>query len=90
VESSVLDVYRLPIGVRSIHFNSTSVLINGKSLYIRGVGRHEDADVSNLTCKILQKNLLNLQQRTKYVMNQIREEYLSYILFYFSCAISIV
>lgn len=40
-----LDVYRLKIGVRSLHWNSKEFLINGKPIYFRGFGRHEDSDV---------------------------------------------
>lgn len=42
----VIDVYRLKIGVRSLHWNSREFLINGKPIYFRGFGRHEDSDVS--------------------------------------------
>lgn len=41
----VIDVYRLKIGVRSLHWNSREFLINGKPIYFRGFGRHEDSDV---------------------------------------------
>lgn len=41
-----IDVYRLKIGVRSLHWNSKEFLINGKPIYFRGFGRHEDSDVS--------------------------------------------
>ncbi|XP_057378859.1 beta-glucuronidase-like isoform X2 [Daphnia carinata] len=37
------DVYRLPFGIRFIEWNSTGVYINGKSVYFKGFGRHEDA-----------------------------------------------
>ncbi len=40
------DVYRLPFGIRFIEWNSTGVFINGKSLYFKGFGRHEDAIVN--------------------------------------------
>jgi len=39
------DVYRLKVGLRSVTWNVTSVYINGKRLYLRGFGRHEDADI---------------------------------------------
>ena len=42
------DVYRLPFGIRLIHWNSTGVYINGKSVYFKGFGRHEDANVNFL------------------------------------------
>ncbi|KAJ4432164.1 hypothetical protein ANN_20780 [Periplaneta americana] len=39
------DVYRLPVGIRKVEWNNTSVTINGKPIYIRGFGRHEDSAV---------------------------------------------
>ncbi|XP_067008358.2 beta-glucuronidase isoform X2 [Anabrus simplex] len=39
------DVYRQPVGIRSLAWNSKSVLINGKPIYLRGFGRHEDSDI---------------------------------------------
>lgn len=41
--SSNPDIYRLPVGIRSIKWTSTSFLINKKSVYFRGFGRHEDS-----------------------------------------------
>lgn len=41
-----IDVYRLKIGVRSLHWSNKEFLINGKPIYFRGFGRHEDSDVS--------------------------------------------
>jgi len=44
----VADYYSLKIGIRSLSWDQAmqnSILINGKPLYIRGFGRHEDADV---------------------------------------------
>lgn len=41
----VEDVYRLPVGIRTIHWTNTSLLINSKPAYIRGFGRHEDSDI---------------------------------------------
>ena len=38
------DVYRLPFGVRKVHWNSTNLMVNGKNFYFRGFGRHEDSD----------------------------------------------
>ncbi|KAJ8681401.1 hypothetical protein QAD02_017188 [Eretmocerus hayati] len=37
------DVYRLPIGIRSIDWTNTTLLINDKPIYFRGFGRHEDS-----------------------------------------------
>lgn len=45
-----MDVYRLKIGVRTLHWNSREFLINGRPLYLRGFGRHEDSDVSYCNC----------------------------------------
>lgn len=41
--STSSDVYRLPIGIRTVSWTNTSLLINGKPVYLRGFGRHEDA-----------------------------------------------
>jgi hypothetical protein len=40
------DVYRLPVGIRKLRWNNSSVTFNGKQIYIRGFGRHEDSAVS--------------------------------------------
>ncbi|KAH8348726.1 hypothetical protein KR084_010196, partial [Drosophila pseudotakahashii] len=40
-----VDVYRLSVGIRSLKWDSNSLLLNGKSLYLRGFGRHEDSDI---------------------------------------------
>lgn len=42
----VLDSYRLPVGIRSLSWNNDSLYLNGKPLYLRGFGKHEDSDVS--------------------------------------------
>lgn len=44
-ETDTEDVYYLPFGARSIKWTDTSLLINGKPIYIHGFGRHEDADI---------------------------------------------
>ncbi|XP_076647331.1 beta-glucuronidase [Halictus rubicundus] len=38
-----VDVYRLPIGIRSLIWTNSSVLLNDRPLYMRGFGRHEDS-----------------------------------------------
>ncbi|KAJ8974537.1 hypothetical protein NQ317_009104 [Molorchus minor] len=43
-DSNLMDRYELPFGVRELSWDSTSFKINGKPLYIRGFGRHEDSD----------------------------------------------
>lgn len=39
------DAYRLKVGIRRVSWNSTSIMINGKPLYIRGLGKHEDSNI---------------------------------------------
>lgn len=46
--SETIDIYRLKIGVRTLHWNSREFSINGKPIYFRGFGRHEDSDVRKL------------------------------------------
>lgn len=45
VDEEVIDVYRLKTGIRTLSWNSTQFLINGKPIYFRGFGKHEDSDV---------------------------------------------
>lgn len=40
-----IDVYRLKIGVRTLKWDNKQFYINGKPVYFRGFGRHEDADI---------------------------------------------
>ena len=42
---SLVDSYRLRIGIRGIDWNAQGVTINGKSIYFKGFGRHEDSIV---------------------------------------------
>ncbi|XP_049786984.1 beta-glucuronidase-like [Schistocerca cancellata] len=44
-EMATDDVYRLPVGIRQLSWDNSSLLINGKPIYIRGFGRHEDSDI---------------------------------------------
>ncbi|XP_025410641.1 beta-glucuronidase isoform X1 [Sipha flava] len=39
------DLYRLPVGIRTIKWTNSSFLINNKPAYLRGFGRHEDSDI---------------------------------------------
>lgn len=41
--STVCDIYRLPIGIRTLKWTNTSLLLNDKPVYMRGFGRHEDS-----------------------------------------------
>lgn len=39
------DIYRLPVGIRSVEVKETQFLINNKPFYFKGFGKHEDADI---------------------------------------------
>ena len=39
------DIYRQPVGLRTVEVTATQFLINGKPFYFQGFGKHEDADV---------------------------------------------
>ncbi|XP_073995288.1 beta-glucuronidase-like isoform X2 [Rhodnius prolixus] len=41
----IVDVYRLPVGIRTVRYTNTSLLINNKPVYLRGFGRHEDSNL---------------------------------------------
>lgn len=41
----ILDVYRQPVGIRTISWTNSSMFINDAPLYLHGFGRHEDADI---------------------------------------------
>ncbi|CAH1103309.1 unnamed protein product [Psylliodes chrysocephalus] len=43
--NNIIDSYSHPFGIRQIGWDSTSVTINGRPIYIRGFGRHEDSDI---------------------------------------------
>lgn len=40
---SVLDVYEMSVGIRSVRVEGTRFLINGEPFYFRGFGKHEDS-----------------------------------------------
>ncbi|KAK4302474.1 hypothetical protein Pmani_025435 [Petrolisthes manimaculis] len=40
-----LDLYPQKVGIRTLGWNSTTLTINNKPLYLRGCGKHEDADI---------------------------------------------
>lgn len=42
-DTRVVDIYRLPIGIRTLSWTNTSLLINDRPVYLRGFGRHEDS-----------------------------------------------
>nr|CAD7576899.1 unnamed protein product [Timema californicum] len=45
VNGNESDVYRHPVGIRTVSWTNTSLLINNKPFYLRGFGRHEDSDI---------------------------------------------
>jgi beta-glucuronidase len=42
---ALLDLYRLPVGIRTVKVTDKQFLINGKPFYFRGFGKHEDMDI---------------------------------------------
>lgn len=42
---TVIDVYSLPVGVRTVEVRGTQFLINGEPFYFTGFGKHEDTPV---------------------------------------------
>lgn len=41
----VKDEYCQPIGIRTVEIKGTEILVNGKSVYLKGFGKHEDSDI---------------------------------------------
>ncbi|XP_075218125.1 beta-glucuronidase-like [Lycorma delicatula] len=39
------DIYRLPVGIRTINWNSSAFLINDEPVYFHGLGMHEDSNI---------------------------------------------
>ena len=37
-----MDEYRERIGIRTVEIRGTKILINGKPVYLKGFGKHED------------------------------------------------
>ena len=42
---TVVDEYREKIGIRTFEIKDGNFLLNGKAVYLRGFGKHEDADI---------------------------------------------
>lgn len=57
IDDEILDIYRLPVGIRNLMWNNDSLLLNGKNIYLRGIGRHEDFEVCNLAKYIILKHV---------------------------------
>jgi beta-glucuronidase len=45
VDGHRVDVYSLPVGIRTVRVDGTRFLINGEPFYFRGFGKHEDSAV---------------------------------------------
>lgn len=43
--AEVIDEYRQEIGIRTVEVKDTSILLNGKPVYLKGFGKHEDSDI---------------------------------------------
>lgn len=43
--SEVIDEYEEEIGIRTVKVEGTSILLNGKPVYLKGFGKHEDSDI---------------------------------------------
>lgn len=41
----LVDIYRQPIGIRTVTWSNTSLFINNRPVYLHGFGRHEDSDI---------------------------------------------
>jgi len=41
-DGQVADVYALPVGIRTVQATAEGLLLNGKPVYLKGFGRHED------------------------------------------------
>ncbi|MEM9159644.1 MAG: glycoside hydrolase family 2 TIM barrel-domain containing protein, partial [Verrucomicrobiota bacterium] len=44
-DGELVDVYRLPVGIRTVEISEGEFLINGRPFYFRGFGKHEDSEL---------------------------------------------
>jgi beta-glucuronidase len=44
-DGSVTDQYTLSVGIRTVRMEKGRLLVNGKPVYLKGFGKHEDADL---------------------------------------------
>jgi beta-glucuronidase len=42
----IIDEYAENIGIRTVEVKGTDILLNGKSVYLKGFGKHEDSDIA--------------------------------------------
>ena len=42
---TVIDEYREQVGIRTVEIKDRQILLNGKPVYLKGFGKHEDADM---------------------------------------------
>ncbi|XP_030747257.1 beta-glucuronidase-like isoform X1 [Sitophilus oryzae] len=42
---NLIDTYSQPFGIRKLTYDNDTFTINGKNIYIKGFGRHEDSDI---------------------------------------------
>ncbi len=54
----IVDEYEMNIGVREVSIENNKLLLNGKSIYLKGFGRHEDFPVlgKGLSCPLVVKD----------------------------------
>lgn len=45
INNTLTDTYDQLFGIRALTWDSDSLKINGKPVYLRGFGRHEDSDI---------------------------------------------
>ncbi|ADQ45036.1 Beta-glucuronidase [Caldicellulosiruptor kronotskyensis 2002] len=46
IEDGVVeDLYTLPVGIRTVKVEGNKLLLNNKPIYLKGFGKHEDADI---------------------------------------------
>lgn len=41
----IIDEYREKIGIRTVEISGNKILLNGEPVYLKGFGKHEDADI---------------------------------------------
>ena len=44
-QDKILDIYELPVGIRTVKVNGNKLLLNDREVYLRGFGKHEDSAI---------------------------------------------